>query len=117
MCHSLKKLSKANGGELLMCETCNVYHLEFNNVYFEFKEEQFEFFKAYLLSVDCEYWECKYAYTSFKRKIPIPSMQDNLVLMFNRQEIEELKSLLRFQNSSSMELLNIDDIDYRLILN
>ncbi len=117
MCHSLKKLSKGNSGELLICEQCNIYHLEFNNMYFEFNTEQFEHFKSYVLAVDCLYWECMYEKANFKRKIPIPSMQENLVLMFNRQEMAELKSLLRFKGNKALTLLNVDDIDYRYIQN
>ncbi|MFV0541966.1 MAG: DUF6686 family protein [Aestuariibaculum sp.] len=115
MCHSLKKLAKTNNGELLLCEACNIFHLEFNNLYFEFDDEQFQLFKLYVSEVDCRFWECKYAQTSFKRKIPIPSMQENLVLMFSRQEMQELKVLIRQQSGS--RFLNVDDIDYRLILN
>lgn len=117
MCQRLRKLSKSNSGELLVCEQRLIYHLEFNNMYFEFNENQFDHFKMYVLGIDCQYWECKYACSSFKRKIPIPSMQDNLLLMFSRQEIEELKSLLRFENREAAALLNVDDIDYRFILN
>ncbi|MFV0573005.1 MAG: DUF6686 family protein [Xanthomarina gelatinilytica] len=115
MNHSLKTLSKVNSGALSVCLDCNIYHLEFNNLYFEFNTKQFKHFKTYVLSVDCMFWECKYAKTCFKRKIPIPSMQDNLILMFNRQEIEELKSLMLQQKT--LRLLDVDAIDYKLILN
>ncbi len=86
-------------------------------MYFEFNQEQFEHFKSYVLAVDCLYWECMYENANFKRKIPIPSMQENLVLMFNRQEMAELKSLLRFEENKTLNLLKADDIDYRYILN
>ena len=44
--------------------------------------------------------------------------QDNLVLMFNRQEIKELKALVSTQNNSVFNtFLNVDDIDYTCIVN
>lgn len=116
MCHNLEIVSKVKSGELCLCKHCNIYHLEFNNIYFEFSFQQFNYFKAYILGVDCQFWEQKYACAKFKRKIPIPSMQDNLVLMFNRQEIEELKTLVSCKKSTN-PILNVDDIDYAFILN
>lgn len=116
MCHNLEILSIVKSGELSFCKECHIYHLEFNNIYFEFTVQQFEYFRAYLLGIDSQFWEQKYACASFKRKIPIPSMQDNLVLMFNRQEIEELKILIRSEKGNS-PILNVDDIDYTFVLN
>jgi len=115
MCHRIKTLTKVKSGKLSICEKCKIYHLEFNNIYLEFGEKQLKEFKAYLSKIDVNYWEQKYAYTSFSRKIPIPSMQSNLILMFNRHEIEELKTLMFCKRKDI--LLNADDIDYKYILN
>lgn len=116
MCHNLKILATAKSGELSFCKQCNIYHLEFNNIYFEFSISQFKYFQAYLLTINSQFWEQKYACASFKRKIPIPSMQNNLVLMFNRQEIEELKTLVSTTKGTNA-ILNVDDIDYTFVLN
>ncbi|MFV0565920.1 MAG: DUF6686 family protein [Flavobacteriaceae bacterium] len=115
MCHDLKILAKSNRGELSICLSCNIYHLEFNNLYFEFSTEEFVHFKTYILSVDCMYWECAYAETCFKRKIPIPSVQKNLILLFSRQEIEELKALVMEKDDN--HYLELDDIEYTYCLN
>lgn len=115
MCHSLKILSKGKSGNLSVCQDCEVYHLEFNNLYFEFDKDKFKQFQHFLLEVDSEYWETKYANANISRKIPIPSVQENLVLMFNRQEIQELKALMLYKKSN--RFLTVDEIDYKLILN
>ena len=117
MCNKIRTISKVNSGELSICDNCNVYHLEFNNIYFEFTTEQYKQFKSYLLAIEEEYWENKYASAKVKRKIPIPSLQSNLVLMFNRQEMKELKFLFCNQNNAFENYINIDDINYTLILN
>jgi len=91
MCNNIKVLSKVSNGELSICRGCNIYHLEFNNIYFEFTRHQYEQFKSYLMGLEAEYWEEKYANANVKRKIPIPSIQENLVLMFNREELQQLK--------------------------
>lgn len=117
MCHNIKTISKVKSGELSICENCNVYHLEFNNIYFEFTTKQFKQFKDYLDTIEIGFWERKYTCSKMKRKIPIPSLQRNLVLMFNRQEICELICLFSLGNNSYTKLLQLSEIDYTLIVN
>jgi hypothetical protein len=115
MCQGLKIISKVRSGELTFCKSCNCYHLEFNNLYFELNAFDLKKLKNFLLKIDVDYWERQYTHTNFKRKIPITSVHHNIVLMFNRYEIEELKTLLLKQKANV--ILNVDDIDYQFILN
>lgn len=117
MCHKIKTLARVKNGELSFCIACNIYHLEFNNIYFEFSKKQLKHFKEYIFTIDLIYWENKYSCTKIKRKIPIPSMQHNLILMFYRKEIEELKSLFFNQEKNYNIILSANDIDYDFILN
>lgn len=118
MCNNIKTISKVKSGELSICYQCHTYHLEFNNIYFEFNLEEFEQFKMYILDIEIDYWEHRYASAKVKRKIPIPSLQQNLVLMFERQEIRELQILLTSTIKDVFRTyLNTDDIDYKFILN
>ncbi|WP_367651251.1 DUF6686 family protein [Winogradskyella undariae] len=55
--------------------------------------------------------------TKVKRKIPIPSIHENLVLMFNKQEILELKTLFCHRGSIYENYISLKDIEYTLILN
>lgn len=115
MCHSLKLLSKTKSGEFSFCKTCKIFHLEFNNLYFEFTPKQYHTFKKYILALDCQFWERKYECACLKRKIPIPSQQENLILMFNRYEIEEMRALINPKNG--IKLIGLNSIDYKIILN
>ncbi|WP_298517111.1 DUF6686 family protein [uncultured Kordia sp.] len=117
MCNSLTTISQVNSGILTFCKTCNIYHLEFSNIYLEFSEAQFEEFSAYLFTIEIGYWEHKYANVNIKRKIPIPTTQDNLMLLFNRHEIEELKVLFCSKSTSEKPLLDVSQIDYTLVIN
>ncbi len=118
MCHNIKTISIVKSGELSICLQCDRYHLEFNNIYLEFNRKEFKKFKAYILDIKMDYWEHKYAFAKVKRKIPIPSMQQNLILMFKRQEILELQALLTHMSEDIfLTLLRTKDIDYTLILN
>ena len=118
MCNNIKTLSKTSQGELSLCKHCKHFHLEFNNIYFEFTVNEFKQFKQYVLNLEPEFWECKYAEANISKKIPVPTLQDNLILMFNRQEFLQLKVLV---NKPILNIykksISVNDIDYTLILN
>lgn len=117
MYHRIKTLAKVKSGHLTMCTKCSNYHLTFNNIFFEFTQKELNQFKIYVAEIDLEYWEFYYPCPQLKRNIPIPSLQKNLILLFNRQEIEELKKLLFYDSYHCPTTLNSDEIDYQLILN
>lgn len=117
MCNNTRTLTKVKNGELSICKQCNIYRLQFNNIYLEFTPNEFNHFKDYILTIDIDFWEYKYAKAHVKRKIPIPSTQQNLILMFNRKEIRELQTLFYKPEDITEMNLEISDIDYALILN
>jgi len=117
MCHKLKNIAKVKSGELSICSGCNSYQLIFNNLFFEFNQEDYMAFKNYILNIELDYIGQKYACSKLKRRIPIPSLQKNLLLIFNDQEIKELRTLLTTKSPSEYKLLEVKDIDYTLIIN
>lgn len=117
MCHKIKILSKTKNGEFTFCKNCKIFHLEYNNIYLEFTKKEFLKFKSYVNELEIAFWEDKYACTRLRRKIPIPTQQSNLVLMFNRQELTELKVLLNTEQVNTIRFLRLVDIDYTLIIN
>lgn len=117
MCHKLKTIATVKSGELSICKGCNSYQLIFNNLFFEFNQDDFDAFKNYILNIELDHAGQKYACSKLKRRIPIPSLQKNLFLIFNTQEIKELKTLLTTKTLSIYKLLDINDIDYTLIIN
>jgi hypothetical protein len=120
MCQSIKVLSTVKSGELSFCENCKLFHLVFNNLFFAVTTEELERLKSYIDGLEIGYWEHKHACSKMRRKIPLPTTQGNLVIMFNRQEVKELRTLLSYNDIDEKEsprFLSIDDIDYNLILN
>lgn len=115
MCQGIKLISKVKSGELTFCETCKIYHLEFNNLFFELSTTSLKKLETFLLEIDIDYWEKNDVHFGCRRKIPVISLNQNLVLMFNRYEIEELKTLVLKQKPNT--ILNVDAIDYQFILN
>ncbi|PPK96574.1 hypothetical protein LY01_00397 [Nonlabens xylanidelens] len=117
MCNKVKTLAKNKQGQLSYCTGCKVYKLIFNNLNFELYPKQFRNLRAYVNEIEVEYWEIKHDRMPMKRKIPIPSTQQNLTMMFDKHEIVLLKSLLNEETVKPMETLAITDIDYTLFLN
>ena len=62
------------------------------------------------------YWESQFENTAIKRKIPIPTCQENLILIFDKIEFNALKSLF-FNKKDSNRLLSLEEIEYNYILN
>ncbi|OAD46186.1 hypothetical protein LPB303_04445 [Polaribacter atrinae] len=100
-----------------MCKDCNNYNLVFNNIFFQFDKEQLNKFKEYVAEIDINYWLDYSASTTQRRKIPVPTFHQNLVLVFDSYEIEELKILLGISKGNKNKMIATADIDYTLILN
>lgn len=117
MCHQVKTIAKNCNGNLSFCADCRRYHLTFNNIFIELSRKEMRAFKKFVGEIKMEYWENKYDGQVMERKIPIPTMQSNLVLLFNKQELESLKELIFWKKRKSQVFLSVLDIDYTLFLN
>lgn len=115
--HNIKKISQVKNGQLVKCETCNIYHLIFNNILYEFDLYEFESFKQYVMDIEVDFWEQQNVHVNMTRKIPIPTSQDNLVILFDKQEIEDLKKLISIKISIGYQLINPNGTDYSYLLN
>ena len=117
MCNKTKIISRVKYGELSVCMGCETYSLTFNNVFFQFELEEFIQFKNYISKVYTAYWLTHYANTTQKRKIPIQTYHQNLILIFNIYEFEKLKVLLEIKSNLKKEILSPEDVEYMFILN
>jgi hypothetical protein len=88
----------------------------FNNFHLILDQDQFYSLKNYIANIDVSYWEAQYECTSIKRKIPIPTCQENLILIFNKHEFDAFKRLFQHTSNRS-KILSVEDIEYNHILN
>tara|TARA_B100000902_G_C27142133_1_gene829234 strand:- start:83 stop:391 length:309 start_codon:yes stop_codon:yes gene_type:complete len=91
------------------CSSCNKFNITFNNIFLELNNNELDNFKNYLNLTDIDYWENEYGLINSKA-IPIPTMQHNLLLVFNRHEFKELKRLLNFKKEFDFESLSLNEI-------
>lgn len=117
MCHQINTIAKNYNGDLCFCENCQLYRLVFNNICIEFNEKELLAFQSFVSNVEVEYWEAKYDRIAMKRKIHIQSTQQNLSLLFNRQEFASLKELVLQKTKKPFTKLSLMDIDYTYFLN
>ncbi|MFV9551534.1 DUF6686 family protein [Algibacter sp. PT7-4] len=117
MNHKYKTLAKNCYGQLTYCINCKIYHLTFNNIYLEFNENEMVRFKEYILELEADYWQIPNDAFIMNRKFPIKTMQQNLSLIFNKQELRAIKNLITRFNKSNTETLRVYDIDYLFYLN
>ncbi len=112
MCCNYSILNQTENGMLVMLNGCGNYQLTFNNLNFNLTPFELEHFTNYLTNIDCSFWENEYENSIYERKIPIPTLQNNLMLLLNRQEVNELIALISLKKSE--KLLQSKDINYRL---
>jgi hypothetical protein len=117
MCNTTKIISQVKSGKLSFCTNCKIYSLTFNNVFFQFELNELIQFKKYITKVDVEYWLNYYENTTQKRKIPVQTYHQNLILVFSFDEFEDLKILLKIKPNLKNEILDAQEIDYTFILN
>ncbi|HNQ27072.1 MAG TPA: hypothetical protein PKL92_04055 [Aquaticitalea sp.] len=108
-------LNRTKYGSLVYCKSCAQFHLSYGQFHLSLCKKEFVNFYKFLKSLDLDYWEQHYG-NGTKRKIPIPTLQDNLYLMLTRAELEEIKGLMQYDRQS-LSILSVDDIDYQFILN
>jgi hypothetical protein len=117
MCQNSKIISSVKNGEISICKGCKTYALTYKNIFFQFTSEQLKKFKSYVSQIDVAYWMDYNACSTQKRKVPIPTSHQNLILIFDMYEIKELKILLDIDKKNPKKIVRSEDIDYPLILN
>lgn len=84
-------------GKVFKCSKCNLIHVEFKNLNFNFTLAQYEHFADYILKLDGSEWEDINRDSSYLRKIMIPIGHQNFNIMFNNEELKEFNNLLNKQ--------------------
>ncbi|QLE00512.1 hypothetical protein HX109_02650 [Galbibacter sp. BG1] len=116
MCKHLQILNRSKNGLLIYCKHNNMYQLLFNNLNFNFTEAEFESFHKYLFNLEVDYWEEEYRHSVYEKRIPIPTIQFNLLILLDKQEVKELSALVKLK-PHRYQLVPLEDIHYKLFPN
>lgn len=114
MC-KIELLKRTKNGILLQCKHSGVFQLLFKNLNFNLSQTEWNSFLNYVNSIDEFYWEQEYKNSIYEKKIPIPTVQPNLIILLDLAELTELRKLLAFEKGKD-EFVGFYDIDYKLTL-
>lgn len=114
MC-SIKIINKTANGILMFCPKSKTFNLSFSNLTFNFSHKELYDFISFIENIDCEYWETEYRNSIYSKKIPIPTLQSNFIILIDRNDLEELLTLLYFEKRE--QFLKHHQIGYNLIFN
>ena len=115
MCQKIKYLNQTQNGMLIQCSHSENYQLIFKNLNFNLTAAELESFNVFLNKINADYWEVEYENSIFDKKIPIPTLQTNFIILIDRQELNELIQLVNFEEKKIY--LSFSDIKYSLSLN
>lgn len=115
MCN-INHLKRTKDGILLFCDHSEKYLLLFKNINLNLTLEELKKFSEYIVSIDEYYWEHEYRNSIFDKHIPIPSIQENLMLLLDLNDLFELRELLNYK-SKLIKFMSFREIDYKISLN
>lgn len=116
MCNKIQILNRTKNGILLYCNFNDIYHLLYNNLNFNFTAYEFESFCKYLNDTNVEFWENEYRHSLYHKRIPVPTIQANLLILIDQEEVKELKHLV-LSKENAYPLLKVKDIDHKIFMN
>ncbi|MEE9364651.1 MAG: DUF6686 family protein [Cellulophaga sp.] len=106
MCTSIKIINQTKNGILTRCEKIDIIQLVFNNLCFEFYNEEYLAFVDYINDFDADKIEKMYHYSIHDKKIPISVGHVCLTVLVNKEELTELKFLLTGKKDESARIFS-----------
>lgn len=84
-------IGRTKNGHVIFCMQCDMIHLEFKNINFNFRSiEEYEDFAACFLG----YWEELNHHTLFGKEIIVPSGISRFNVLLTYEELKEFRDLL-----------------------
>lgn len=81
-------------GFFAFCDDCKEYHLQLNNLFFSFTEEQLNKFLIYLEDIDLNPLGVAKYKLNRGRNLVLPVLHPNMVVLINKEELFLLKRLI-----------------------
>lgn len=103
-------IKRTKNGLLFYCNSCNLIHLEFKNLNFNFSEKQMDQFTDYIQKLNAKEWEELNKNSPFKRKIVVPISHDSFNFLLNGKELLELQKLVSSTKPTSINALLLKDL-------
>lgn len=112
-------IKQTKNGKVFKCSKCNLLHVEFKNLNFNFTPAQYKQFAVYIQNLDGAECEDMNRDSSYLRKIMIHIGHQNFNIMFKVDELTEFNSLLNLEQTSIhyKKYYKNTDFDFYFFLN
>lgn len=111
MCYNFKIVSRTQNG-IIVKTNCDIYQLSYKNLNFNLTKTEFDSFLAYLIKIDCNYWEKEYENSIYEKKIPIPTLQSNFIILLDKIELFELITLMKSSTEEFLRFKDFNNLDF-----
>ena len=111
--YSFVKFFPNGFGQLSFCNNCKLFYLKFSSVLIELTHKEFKAFHLVVKDIDTNYWDKINKHSNECRIYPISTSQQNLVLIFNKSELQALKELVLITKSENNNYASIFDINQK----
>ena len=101
-----KTIFRNSNGQISYCKKCKIYYIKFNNILLELYIEELMYLRDLILNQ--EEWLARNKKLIKTETIPIPTLQENLILLFDKNQIEEFKELLFMKKLSNKIFTHYD---------
>ena len=101
----MEEINKTANGILSFCKCCNLYQLEFGNIFICFHTKDFISFQKYIKSINIQKSIDVNKHKPFRRKIMLSFPVKNIFFCLFPQEVEELRALIFLEKSFSKNKL------------
>lgn len=108
-------IRRTKNGALIRCKNTGEFQLLYKNLNISLNQREHKALLNYISNIDIDYWETEYKDYLHSKKIPIPTVQKNLILMLDRYEVFELIYLLNYRLQDFT--LDVAKIDYQIVYN
>ena len=112
-------IRQTDHGKVFKCSKCNLMHVEFKNLNFNFTTAQYDHFASYIENLDGSEWEGLNKDSNYSRKIMIPIGHQNFNIILNVDELDEFNNLLNVQEvySGYRKYFEASQFDFYVYLN
>lgn len=109
-------IKRTKNGMIVHCLCSDTYQLLFKNINYNLTYAELENFAQYIGAIDEEYWQQEYKNSVYEKKIPIPSLQSNLMILLDSVDLYELRELLNYKTKAT-RFMTFREIDHTIMLN
>ena len=101
-----KTIFKNSNGQISYCQKHKIYYIQFNNILLELYIEELMYLRDLIL--DQEKWVTINKRLIKTDVIPIPTLQQNLILLFDQNQIKQFKEIVFMKKISNKIFMYYD---------